>query len=462
MLENTAIEVHVQQPSLVVVSPMPYIDHYTGATRWGHYQFPIIRRLEDGRLALSYSVHADSSVSYGKENPLCVSSDGGRTWKEPGAEEREAWLVAGGMAFSDGETIVFPIEQPLDAASLKLPPRRALHTDGWGRKSDCYRLGDLPAKLTRVKMLRRMPGKRDWVEEWAQLDVPDIVVHVFRWEGTDKGMVDPNILVQQRICTEFFWTVTPDGALLTFQYLRLFKADGAVPKRTAVVVLRSDDRGRSWYLWGMPGFFADDKAITEACQPYLENPGSNYNRLWGGKGASPVPNLNSGVLGEPGAVSFGDGRMLCTMRSDEGGTHQPVFISRSADWGKSWTMPEILTPFGVVPRLVHLDNGVIALVYGRPGVQLLFCTDGQGERWHTPINLLPEPGEKTRAPVGFSRGTVTTDENAGWDDTCGNCTVLKSGPDRFLVAYSDFRHPGADGKRYKAIKVQEVIVTQKR
>ena len=71
MLKDAAIEVQVQQPSLVVVSPMPYIDHYTGATRWGHYQFPIIRRLEDGRLAVSYSVHADSSVSYGKENPLC-------------------------------------------------------------------------------------------------------------------------------------------------------------------------------------------------------------------------------------------------------------------------------------------------------------------------------------------------------------------------------------------------------
>jgi hypothetical protein len=147
------------------------------------------------------------------------------------------------------------------------------------------------------------------------------------------------------------------------------------------------------------------------------------------------------------------------MRTSSGGTHQPVFLSRSVDWGKHWTTPEILTPFGVMPKLARLDSGVIALVYGRPGVQLLFCTDGKGERWHTPINLLPEPGEKTRTPVGHSRGTVTTDKK---DDTCGNCTVLKSGPDRFWVAYSDFRCPGSDGKRYKAIKVQEVIVTKER
>ena len=52
----------------------------------------------------------------------------------------------------------------------------------------------------------------------------------------------------------------------------------------------------------------------------------------------------------------------------------------------------------------------------------------------------------------------TTATQAGHDDTCGNCTVLKAGPDRFLVAYSDFRHLNAAGQRCKAVCVREVAV----
>ena len=73
------------------------------------------------------------------------------------------------------------------------------------------------------------------------------------------------------------------------------------------------------------------------------------------------------------------------------------------------------------------------------------------------MNLLPEPGEKTRATIG-RRGMPTTGTQAGHDDTCGNCTVLKTGPGRFLVAYSDFRHTNADGQHCKAICVREVKV----
>lgn len=79
--------------------------------------------------------------------------------------------------------------------------------------------------------------------------------------------------------------------------------------------------------------------------------------------------------------------------------------------------------------------------------------------WHTPLNLLPEPGGKTRGSIG-RRGTKPAVEQAVHDDTCGNCTVLKTGPDRFLVAYSDFRHINAAGQRCKAICVREVRVNR--
>ena len=425
------------RPAVVAVSP-------PGETRWGHYQFPIIARLDDGRLAVSYSVHSDSTMSYGAANPVRISSDGGKTWREAKPGELDA-STAGGIIFPDGEAIKFPAQKPLDAAKLNLPKVSVAHTDLYGRKSDCYRLGDLPEDLQRVRLLRRKPGETQWREEWARIAIPEIIVRVFRREYSDIGWSDPNILIQPRISTEFFWTFTPDGT---------------VPARYAIIVLRSDDRGRTWRLWGRPGYFPDAAAERAATQPFLDDPNSIYNQLWGGKDAAPIPNFDVGGLYEPGVVSFGNGRMICVMRTDTGGTHEPMFIARSTDWGKTWTALEIITPFGVMPKLVQLDNGVIALVYGRPGVQLLFCTDGKGEVWHSPMTLLPEPGEKTRATVGRRSGGVSTDRQVGHDDTCGNCTVLKTGPDRFLVAYSDFRHTNAMGERCKAIKVQEVVVTR--
>jgi hypothetical protein len=36
--------------------------------------------------------------------------------------------------------------------------------------------------------------------------------------------------------------------------------------------------------------------------------------------------------------------------------------------------------------------------------------------------------------------------------------LLATGPDRFLIIYSDFKYPTPTGERRKAIKVREVIV----
>lgn len=451
--EERPVDVKLGQPTIVALSA-------PGETRWGHHQFPGIARMDDGRLIVSYSIAADSAMSYGMPHPACVSADGGETWRAAAPGEAEA-SAAGAIVFPDGEAIKFPMEKPLDASQLKLPPNPVRHRDLYTRESDCYRLGDLPQDLQRVKLLRRLPGEKEWRAEWATLEIPDAVVHVWRREWGDNGWSDPNILVQPHIATEFFHTLTPDGGLLNFTYLGRFNPDGTLPARGGVAVLRSDDRGRTWRLWGVSGWFRDETEERAAAQPFLDDPDSNYNRLWGGKDAAPIPFFQVGGLYEPGVVSFGDGRMVCVMRTDSGGTHEPCFVIRSSDWGKTWTTPEILTPFGVMPKLVLLDSGIIALVYGRPGVQLLFCADGKGEVWHTPMNLLPEPGEKTRETVG-RRGGETTATQTGHDDTCGNCTVLKTGPDRFLVAYSDFRHHNAAGQLCKAICVREVRISEKK
>ena len=95
--------------------------------------------------------------------------------------------------------------------------------------------------------------------------------------------------------------------------------------------------------------------------------------------------------------------------------------------------------FGVLPRLLRLTNEIVALNSGRPGVPLCFCADGRGRTWTQPIELLPYPDEKDAV-------------------FCGYTSLLATGPDRFLIVYSDFKYRNAAGEIRRAIKVREVTV----
>ena len=42
--------------------------------------------------------------------------------------------------------------------------------------------------------------------------------------------------------------------------------------------------------------------------------------------------------------------------------------------------------------------------------------------------------------------------------SCGNLGAVVTGPDRFLLAYSDFQHVNERGQQCKAVLVREFIV----
>jgi hypothetical protein len=117
-----------------------------------------------------------------------------------------------------------------------------------------------------------------------------------------------------------------------------------------------------------------------------------------------------------------------------------MYASRSQDMGCTWSRPEVIARSGVLPRLLRLANGVVVLSSGRPGVQLRFCADARGATWSEPLELLPYAHEKEQV-------------------SCGYTSLLATGPDRFLIIYSDFKYPTPTGEIRKAIKVREVIVT---
>jgi len=91
-------------------------------------------------------------------------------------------------------------------------------------------------------------------------------------------------------------------------------------------------------------------------------------------------------------------------------------------------------------------------VYGRPGVYVRTSDDG-GRSWGPSVAVIgPDEEDLTSQPVEtwFDHGQLAY--------TCANTDVVVNGPDRFILAYSDFQHPQPYGWHRKAILVREIIV----
>ena len=156
-----------------------------------------------------------------------------------------------------------------------------------------------------------------------------------------------------------------NGDLMAPMY-GLFEGDAVGSDRGCrVIVVRSEDRGQTWRYQG---------TVSHAHQdPNPELPG-----MFAGFTESSIAQLASGKL-------------LCMLRSQ--GSHlpseyRPLYVSWSNDLGKTWTTPIPTRPhlMNILPTLVTLDNGVIAAVYGRPGVHVAFSTD-EGHTWFNRISF---------------------------------------------------------------------------
>ena len=150
----------------------------------------------------------------------------------------------------------------------------------------------------------------------------------------------------------------PNGDLLATMYGVL---EGDAQYRTMIVI--SKDKGLHWRYVTTVAYDAED--------PHPDFPGD-----WDG-------------YCEPSMAQLADGRLLCIMRT-EGATppYKPMYTSWSTDMGQTWSDPIPTSPHlqNAWPTLAVLDNGVVACVYGRPGVHVVFSSDG-GQTWTDRVTL---------------------------------------------------------------------------
>ena len=180
----------------------------------------------------------------------------------------------------------------------------------------------------------------------------------------------------------------PNGDLLATMYGVL---EGDVQYRTMIVC--SQDKGLNWHYVTTVAYDAED--------PHPEFAGD-----WDG-------------YCEPSMAQLGDGQLLCIMRT-EGATppYKPMYTSWSRDMGKTWTDPIPTRPYlqNAWPTLAVLDDGMVACIYGRPGVHVVFSTDN-GQTWTDRVTLTSH---------------TTTWGNPGINISC-YADLIKAGPNRLLA-----------------------------
>jgi hypothetical protein len=97
--------------------------------------------------------------------------------------------------------------------------------------------------------------------------------------------------------------------------------------------------------------------------------------------ADAVPDAKEG-FDEPCLIRLADGDLMCVSRV---GPHEDQKLARtySSDGGKTWSPIDRLPAFSVAPQICRLQNGILALSTGRPGLFLWLATDPRGKQWQS-------------------------------------------------------------------------------
>ncbi len=121
----------------------------------------------------------------------------------------------------------------------------------------------------------------------------------------------------------------------------------------------------------------------------------------------PLPAQSEGYC-EPDLLSFGEGRLLCVMRSggNPGGAlserFSPLMAARSSDGGLSWTPPTPISAYGVCPVLLQMQSGLVVCLSGRPSFFLLFSAD-EGRTWSVPHWVSESHGPFAESSSGYGQ-----------------------------------------------------------
>lgn len=368
--------------------------------KWGFFQFPGIGRTDDGTLVVGWQMNEDSHKAYGKGvSGKRMSKDEGDTWEvlDKDVFVKGTWCVP--LKCGDMIQILTPSSKSVNDYSYF--PNSICRDQSL--KMDFYLESDLPEDLRGMYLNVRKKHDGSFVRIHGELDDPGLLRYSIdgmmplMWWGEIKELVD--------------------GSLVAGIYRCYYEdSKGGVPK-SGITFYKSEDVGHHWTAIGKIPYDIDE--INDKARKYDSTRG----------------------FSEASFVILKDSTFLCVMRT---GYNTPMYKSFSYDGGQHWTPPIIIAPNGVKPKLLLLDNGILVLASGRPGLQLRFCVEGDGNVWSEPIEMLP-----------FMDNDGSYDI---WSSSCGYPAILQVDANTFYIAYSIFNTKNSTGERRKSIFFRKVSV----
>lgn len=398
--DASKFKIHFKEPVVVGVA--------SKQEKWGYFQFPNIGRRTDGAVQAKWNMTRDAIEAYGEEtHGAAISFDNGKTFRLIDSAQ-----TTGTLELPNGDKLELYTPKALKETDLKLPKPIGSALENY-RKSNFtfYKLHNLPESRNGVYFKRLKKGEKEWKLEKANI-------------------IDDNAARYSLagLIPVLFWgdiRVAKDGSLIAGIYPGFYiDKNGKVDPRMGAFFYRSIDNGHTWNIQGRILYYGDEVG-------------------------DPAATKRMGYT-EPAFEILKDGTFLCVLRTTDGAGNGPMYASYSKDIGKTWTQPQIITPNGVLPRLLQLKNGVTVMSSGRPGVQLSFSTDPNGIKWSKPFEMLP-----------YSYESLKKEQNGGMAQvSCGYTGLLPIGKDRLLLIYSDFNYKNQNGEIRKAIKVREIQVSK--
>lgn len=435
---GAGVRVTAGEPIVLATSP-------PGENRWGFYQFPDMWRSPAGEIYVAINVGCDADIGRHDPSLFYVSRDNGTSWRQVPLEEVDQSPDV--YTFSDGSQVSFGPSTYIyhvhtyghvqdwqwwyvpDLGGIDpLPGPRV--PDSYGHSEYVvYRYPDIPAQLKPLPMAWRPSADAPWEQGACTLDDPALLLcclaQVQWYDEEGNEIVEPQMKRVLRPWPRDL-VVLPDDTLLWANcsihpdYLQkdiLYHC---------VSLYASTDRGRTWHKRGM---VANDTELT-----------------------------TDGYSGNEHSLQrMANGDLYCVMRTEMGDSPditRYLAAARSTDNGYTWSVPEENAPFCVTPHLRVLANGTAGVVYGRPGVYMR-ATGDSGHTWTEALPIVGPPEAELLADKWWA---VPYDATSADKISCGNLGAAVTGPDRFILAYSDFHHRNEHGEQCKAVMVREFVV----
>ena len=154
----------------------------------------------------------------------------------------------------------------------------------------------------------------------------------------------------------------------------------------------------------------------------------------------PIADVNAEGYCEAEAIEVSPGHLVAVIRTGGHEVYSPLYCSHSYDYGKTWGAPYEICPWGVLPRLLMMKDGILVCSSGHIHTMLLFSQDG-GATWSEPFIVEECDGKWDRSPSGYT-------------------SVFECEPGVLSVVYDDPKKGIAEG--LEAGKVRQIWVAHVR